>query len=117
MNQPLPWWVLPSLAALVLLIFAGALTASCFLGDNTLRTTMFTAAVTLATGVAAYYWGSSASSSKKDDTLAATAAALATSTPATPITTTTHVDAQAGVAETTTSPANSSGQRPPNLPA
>ncbi len=84
MNQtPMPWWVLPGLAALVLMVFAGALAASCFVGDGTLRTTMFTAAVTLATGACGYYFGSSAGSQKKDETIAAANAALAQSTPVT----------------------------------
>ncbi len=80
----LPWWVLPSLAAAVLAIFAGGLVASCFVGDGTLRTTMFTAAVTMATGVVAYYYGSSAGSAKKDETIAANSTALAASTPPPP---------------------------------
>ena len=70
---PLPWWILPSIAALVLVIFAGALAASCFLDDNTLRTQMFTGAYGLATGAVGYYFGSSAGSAKKDDTIQATA--------------------------------------------
>ncbi len=72
MTQPaLPYWILPGLAALVLLIFAGALAASCFFADGTLRTQMFTtagAAMMLALG---YYFGSSAGSAKKDETIAA----------------------------------------------
>jgi hypothetical protein len=82
MNNPqLPWWVLPSLALGVLMIFAGALVASCFVGDTTLRTTMFTAAVTLATTAVGFYFGSSNGSQRKDETIATQGAMLATSTP------------------------------------
>lgn len=66
----LPWWVVPALAGGILTIFAGALVASCFVGDTTLRTTMFTGALSLATGAAGFYFGSSAGSQKKDDTIA-----------------------------------------------
>jgi len=78
---PLAARVMPVIALVVLAIFAAALAASCFLGNDTLRTQMFTGALTLATGVAGYYFGSSAGSAKKDDTIAASSAALATSTP------------------------------------
>jgi hypothetical protein len=70
-TTPLPWWVMPGLGAMVLVIFAGAVAASCFVADNTLRTTMFTATITMAAAVIAYYWGSSAGSQKKDDVIAA----------------------------------------------
>jgi hypothetical protein len=76
-----PWWVLPALACMAQVIFAGALAASCFLGDNTLRTQMFTGALTLATAAAQYFFGSSAGSQKKDDTIAANSVALASSAP------------------------------------
>ena len=101
--QHMPWWILPSLALLILLIFAGALVASCFVGDSTLRTTMFTAAVTLATGAVGYYFGSSAGSQKKDDQIARSTAALAVSTPPTAtITRTETVPDSSGGATTTT---------------
>jgi hypothetical protein len=77
----LPWWVLPLLGAMTLGIFAGALTASCFVGDTTLRTTMFTAAVTITSQAVGYYFGSSAGSSKKDETIAAQAATAPGATP------------------------------------
>lgn len=75
-----PWWVLPGLAGMILFIFGGALVASCFLGNDTLRTTMFTAAITITTAAVSYYFGSSAGSQKKDDTLAQ----VATNTPPPP---------------------------------
>lgn len=68
-----PWWVLPGLALAVLVIFAGALAASCILTDDTLRTQMFTGAYGLATLSVGYFFGSSAGSTKKDDAIAATA--------------------------------------------
>jgi hypothetical protein len=77
-------WVMPVIAVSVLGIFAGALAASCFLGNDTLRTQMFTGALTLAAGVASYFFGSSAGSAKKDDTIAASSAALAISSPVIP---------------------------------
>lgn len=82
-NQ-MPWWILPGLGALVLMIFAGAVVASCFIGNETLQTTMFTAAVTMAGGVVAFYWGSSQGSQKKDETIAQANAALAQSAPVQP---------------------------------
>lgn len=80
--NPLPWWVLPALATVVLAIFAGALAASCFLADTTLRTTMFTGSLALATSAAGYFFGSSQSSQKKDETIAQAAADLGQSAPA-----------------------------------
>ena len=88
-----PWWVLPGLAAMILTIFGGALVASCFIGNDTLQTQMFTGAFGLATAAVAYFFGSSkgsqdkdatmaASTAKKDDTIQANSAALAVSTPA-----------------------------------
>lgn len=68
-NQA-PWWVFPGLATLIMVVFAGAITASCFFEDGTLRTQMFTGALGLATMAASYYFGSSAGSAKKDDTIA-----------------------------------------------
>jgi hypothetical protein len=76
-------------------IFAGALTASCFVGDTTLRTTMFTAAVTITSQAVGYYFGSSAGSSKKDETIAAQ---VATAPGATPVVT---LPGQQTVVETT----------------
>ena len=79
-----PWWMLPGLAALLLAIFAGALAASCFLGNDTLRTQMFTGALTLATGAAGFFFGSSNGSQKKDDTNAVAMTALANGMPVVP---------------------------------
>lgn len=68
-----PWWALYALGAFVLAIFAGGLVASFAWGNDTQRTTMLTAAVTLAAGVAGYFYGSSKGSDKKDDTIASQA--------------------------------------------
>lgn len=76
-----PWWANYALGGAILVVFAGALAASCMIGNDTLRTTMLTASVTLASMVAGYFFGSSQSSAKKDDSLAAANAALAQSTP------------------------------------
>lgn len=70
-DEPkMPWWVLPGLGAMVLAGFFGALIGSCFIGNDTLQTTMFTAQVTMAAGVVGFYFGSSSSSRRKDDALA-----------------------------------------------
>jgi hypothetical protein len=118
-SNQLPWWVLPCLGAGVLTIFGGALVASCFLGDSTLQTTMFTASVTMATGVVAFYWGSSASSQKKDETIASQGAALATSAPAAPVITTTTTEAAApgDPPSTTTTTATGPVPAPPQGPS
>lgn len=103
-KASVPWWVLPSLAIVAEVIFAGGLVASCMLDVGELRTVMFTAAVTQALAASNYYFGSSAGSSKKDETIAANTAALATSSPA-PVVTTTTTDAPAGSIKTVTQPA------------
>jgi hypothetical protein len=79
----LPWWVVPTLSYLILLIFAGALVASCVMGNDTLRTQMFSATVALATVAVSFYFGSSKGSQDKDATIAAQGASLATSIPTT----------------------------------
>jgi hypothetical protein len=83
---PLPWWIVPSLAYLIVIIFAGALAASCFFGNDTLRTQMFSTAVVLATAAVSFYFGSSSGSEKKSDLIALDSAnkssSLASSTPA-----------------------------------
>jgi hypothetical protein len=77
----MPWWVVPSLSYLIVLIFAGALFASCVMGNDTLRTQMFSATVALATVAVSFYFGSSKGSQDKDATIAAQGASLATSIP------------------------------------
>jgi hypothetical protein len=77
----MPWWVVPSLSYLIVLIFAGALFASCVMGNDTLRTQMFSATVALATVAVSFYFGSSKGSQDKDATIAAQGASLATSLP------------------------------------
>jgi hypothetical protein len=64
-----PWWVLPGLALVILLIFAGALGAACKLGNDTLLTQMFTATVSLVMMAVGYFFGSSAGSAAKDHTI------------------------------------------------
>lgn len=66
----MPWWVLPALAGMVLVIFAGALGASCFMDDTTLRTAMFQSAAAGFTTALGFYFGSSSGSQKKDDVIA-----------------------------------------------
>lgn len=69
-GKAMPWWVVPGLAAIGMATFGGAVIGSAFVGDSTLRTTMFTATVTIAAGIVAFYFGSSASSQKKDEIIA-----------------------------------------------
>jgi len=69
--QEMPWWALPGLGLVVLLSFDGALVASCFLGDNTLRTQMFTAAAVSVGTILGYFFGSAVGSRGKDATIAA----------------------------------------------
>lgn len=98
-----PWWMLPGLATMAMLIFAGALAASCFLDNETLRTQMFTAAAVGFGTSLGFFFGSSAGSQKKDETIAAGTAALAVSSPAVPpgtTTITTPTTAPAGGAPT-----------------
>lgn len=66
-----PWWVLPGLAAGVLLIFAGALIASCFVANATLQVQMFTAATALSGTAVGYFFQSSAGSARKTEIAAA----------------------------------------------
>lgn len=111
-----PWWVLPLLGGQVIGIFAGALGASCFIGNETLQTQMFTGAYGLANMAAGYFFGSNAGSQKKDDalaasairqneTLAATTTALAASAPAAASLVVTKTEAPDGTTTTTTAPA------------
>jgi len=104
----LPWYILPSLATIVLIIFGGALVASLFLKNETLQTQMFTGAYGLATMAVGYFFGSSAGSAKKDDAAAADSLrktdALAGSAPAAPVVTTTKTEGQAATVTTTTEP-------------
>ena len=65
-----PWWVLPGLSVMALSIFAGALVAVCFMNNDTLRTAMFTATITIASTAVNYFFGSSSGSVKKDETIA-----------------------------------------------
>lgn len=69
-----PWWMVPGIATLVIAVFAGALLASCFMDNDTLRTQMFAIAGAGFTTVLGYLFGSSAGSQKKDDMAAAKAA-------------------------------------------
>ncbi len=75
-----PWWMLPALGALVLAIFAGALLASCFMDNDTLRTQMFAIAGAGFTTALGFFFGSSSGSAQKDQVLAERLRA-ATSTP------------------------------------
>lgn len=109
----LPWWVLPALAGVVLLVFAGVAAASFMTNDATLRTQAANTWANLAIAVVAYWYGSSAGSSKKDEALAATnmkanetiaaqGAALATSAP---VAVAAAIDPGQTVTATTTDPA------------
>ncbi len=62
----IPWWVLPGLGVFVMTIFAGALTASCFMENDTLRTQMFSYAAAGFTTALGFFFGSSTGSREKD---------------------------------------------------
>ncbi len=70
-TAPMPWWVLPGLAAMVLAIFAGALGAMIAKGNETQITGMVQAIIVLTGTAIGYFFGSSAGSQKKDDVIAA----------------------------------------------
>lgn len=69
-----PWWVLPALALVAEIIFAGVLVATCFIDDKSLQAAMFGMAGAAAGQVMQYFFGSSAGSEKKDDTIASVTA-------------------------------------------
>lgn len=69
-----PWWMVPALATMVLLIFGALAVASCFIDNDTLRTHMFDTAASMFTLMVGYFFGSSAGSQRKDDVAAAKAA-------------------------------------------
>lgn len=83
--QLLPWWALPGLAVIILLIYAGGLVAVCFLNNDTLRTSYFGSVPVVVMTAINYFFGSSAGSEKKSDAIvsdsANKSAALALSTP------------------------------------
>lgn len=68
--MPLPWWVLPALALVGMLIFAGVLVATCFSPNETLQAAMFGSAATLAGMGWQYFFGSSNGSRINAETLA-----------------------------------------------
>lgn len=107
-QASLPWYILPGLAAMVLVIFAAALVSSLFLKNETLQTQMFTGAYGLATMAVGYFFGSSAGSARKDDAAAVDSLkkteALAGSAPAPVVTTTTINPGPPPTATTTTTP-------------
>lgn len=100
----LPWYVRATFAAGVLVLLSAALGLSYLNSDDSNRNIIVGAIIAQFATVVGYYFGSSESSRKKDETLAAATTALATSTPTSPVITTTETDAQAGTARTTTEP-------------
>ncbi len=85
-SAPYPWWVLPGLAAMILVIYAGALLLACTLVNNdTLRTSMLGSVPVVVMAAINYFFGSSAGSDKKSDVIASDSAnkstALANSAP------------------------------------
>ena len=83
-EQPIPWWVKPALAALVIVLFGFALVVVMIDKGNANQLLMLGVINALIGTAIGYYFGSSSSSDKKDTTIAANTAALATSTPAAP---------------------------------
>jgi Phage tail lysozyme len=68
-----PWWTLPSLGVLVIMLFAGVLAEAAYVKDDTLLTQMtpyLTAGFVMTLG---YFFGSSAGKAKQDDTAQITA--------------------------------------------
>lgn len=115
-DKPIPWFVLPSLAALVLLIYAGTLVASCFFADNTLRNMMFGSSPPMAMFVLGYFFGNSvgkvssdaaaaATSIKQAETIAEQGKALAVSAPPPTVTTVTSDPGPPPKTTVTTAPA------------
>ena len=104
-SPPMPWWALPGLAVIVLLIFAGALVGSFLIEDQAQRNILCGSAMNLAALALGYFFGSSTGSERKDKTIADATGALATSSPA-PVVTTTKTEAPAGTTTTTTEPAH-----------
>ena len=80
-EQPMPWWVKPALAAMILALFGFALVTVMIDKGNANQLLMLGVINAMAGGVVGYYLGSSASSDKKDNAIAANTAALAASTP------------------------------------
>jgi len=79
---PLPWWVVPVIALVVLIIYATVVLIFSMWGNDTQKTTALQSVLILGASISAFYFGSSAGSDKKDNTIAANTAALATSSPA-----------------------------------
>ena len=78
-----PTWVLPGLAVIILLIYAGALVAVCMLNNDTLRTSFFGSVPVVVMTAVNYYFGSSAGSARKDE-IAANSTVTTTSISPTP---------------------------------
>ncbi len=87
-----PWWVLPSLTALAMVVFVIGLGLAYMLPEQTLFNVALGAAIGMATTAMNFWFGSSkssqdkdatmaASTAKKDDTIQANSAALAVSAP------------------------------------
>ena len=66
-------YMLPGLAAVVLIIYAAAIAISWAVGETTLLTTMLGATIPMAQTVLGYYFGSSRGSREKDEALSAAA--------------------------------------------
>lgn len=79
-----PWWVLPGLALVAMLIFAGTIAAAYLAGEKQLAANLSMGALAAATMAFGYFFQSSAGSQKKDDTIAA-AAVLAAATQSAPV--------------------------------
>lgn len=55
-----PWWVKPGLAAMAMVIFAGAMVGTTFIHNETLQTAMFTTAASGFLMALGYFFGSAA---------------------------------------------------------
>lgn len=109
MPPQAPWWTLPSLASLALLVFVMALVLA-FISDKALFGQLATGSLAIATLAAQFFFGSSSGSQRKDETIAQQSAALATSAPVPPVAVTAAIDPGQPLTATTTAAVD---QQPP----
>jgi hypothetical protein len=80
-SPPLPWWVQPGLAFLLLGGFLGICFIIVLRSDDKYEQIVLIALIGMVTGTIGYYFGASSGQTKQADANTALAGALATSTP------------------------------------